>query len=299
MLQQKYSLSSFAAILVLSAICLLCSCAKQFPDIQGTGKLSIDSIAPANGSGGTAVLLYGKGFSANPLKNKVYFNGVPALTDTIASYNVLRVFAPANGSTGPVSIATGGDSVKGPIFSYLPRPNISNVVYNGPFIIYGSNFDPQGSVVSIGGQTTTGFVYAAGGGQQTLTRQTYSPPVGLDNPVPVIVTALGISSNVYPYLFNPVMTGFSVSRTPDGNPVSVYGSLFGSRSLPSTVRVFYYDANRQKVYLSPDPTVVSWATGLIMVNVPAYFTGPLTHIPPPTYMEVSVSVRSAFLQYSN
>src|SRR5882757_7033732 len=119
---------------LLSACCitvLSTGCAKQFSTTDNTVKLVIDSIVPAQGTAGTPVLIYGSGFSAVASANKVYFNGKAATTDTAASFHTLRVYAPAGGSTGPIAVAANGDSVKGPVFTYVPAPVITGVVYNG------------------------------------------------------------------------------------------------------------------------------------------------------------------------
>jgi hypothetical protein len=289
---------TFPTMTFIGLIILFFSCAKQFPDVSSKVKLTIDSITPSAGGGGASVLIYGKGFSGMAAGNRVYFNGMRATADTIASYNVIKVFAPVNGATGKVSVASNGDSVSGPVFTYLPRPAISNVVYKSTFFfIYGVNFDPQASVVSIAGQVTSGFTYSVSSGQQLLTDPNYTPPVGMDNPVLVVVTAKSVASNTYSFVFDPKITGFGYSRT--GNITYVTGSLFGTRQVPSTLRVFYYDSNNQKVYLSPDPTVVSWQTGEINASIPDYFPTPLPYTPPSTYMEVSVQGHISTLQYTN
>jgi hypothetical protein len=288
---------SWLAVFALPAF-LFCGCAKRFPDVSGNGKLVIDSISPSAGGGGQAVLIYGKGFSGLPSGNRIYFNGMTAVSDTIASFNALRVFAPVNGSTGPVSVTVNGDSAAGPVYTYLPRPAISSVIYKGTnFFVYGDHFDPQVSVVSIAGQVTPGFSYSVSNGRQLLTDGNYIPPAGMDNPVDVLVTVRNVPSNAYAFVFDPVITGFSYSRTsPD---VTVAGALFGTRHAPSTLRVFYYDGNHQKVYLSPDPTVVSWKTDQVVMDVPDYFPGPLPYLPPPTYVEVGVQGHTGYLQFTN
>jgi len=265
-------------------------------------KLTIDSISPVSGPAGTAVLIYGKGFSIHAPENKVYFlNGLAAAVDTNASYNVLKVYAPVapNGGAGPVSIVVNGDSAVGPVYTYsraVPVPFIVNVIYDQVMQITGGNFDSLGSVVTIGGVAAGGFSYRAndGSGNQVLRNPTYRPPAGLDNPVNITVTVSGQTSNAFSYLFYPSITGFSRDTAFGGQPVTINGNLFGSRAVPSSVRAYYLDAGFNVIYMTPDPAVVSWSTGAITVTMPIYTTYPTGRplLRYQIYLEVDVSTKN-------
>ena len=272
-LSVKGRLMSFLPGLGLIGL-LLAGCAKQFPAVDSTVKLVIDSIVPAQGVAGQPVLVYGSGFSAKSAGNAVYFNGLSAVADTFASYHVLRVFAPAGGTTGNVSLAANKDSVTGPVFSYVVAPVITNVVYNNTFIISGQHFDPQVSVVTVSGQTIPGFVYASAGGQESLVLTPLVLNDRMDNPAPVVVTVRNVASNVFPYLFFPQIAGFTPDTAHINATTTIRGMLFGSRSVPSTLKAFYYDGNQRKTYLTPDPVVLSWTTNTIQATMPDYRNNP-------------------------
>jgi hypothetical protein len=284
---------------VTVSLLLSSGCAKQFTGDDGNVKLTIDSISPVSGQAGTAVLIYGKGFSSRAADNKVFFHSlIKATVDSNASFNVLKVYAPNSpyGGAAPVSVVVNGDSVSGPVFTYVvvrPAPVITNVVYNGVFVVQGQNFDSLGSAVTIGGQGVTGFSYSnSGNGQQTLAKQPYVPAAGLDNPAPVTVTVAGQTSNVYSFLFYPQITGFTYDTVQANKNVTINGLLFGSRTLPSGVKAYYYDGNNRQIYMSPAPTVISWNTNAIKVTMPDYGTYVIGAVRIHIYLEVDVSTKS-------
>jgi hypothetical protein len=246
------------------------------------------------GTAGQPVLIYGNGFSAFSSGNKVYFNGQAAVMDTIASYHVLRVFAPAGGKTGDITIAASGDSVSGPVFTYVPAPVITNVVYNNTFIVSGQHFDPQVSVVTVSGQTIPGFVYKTQGGQDALVLTPLVLNDQMDNPAPVVVTVHNVASNSYPYLFNPQITRFMPDTAHINATTTIRGMLFGNRTVPSALRAYYYDPNQRKTYMSPDPVVLSWTTNTIQALMPDYRNYGSVLVDNrylPIYLEVSVSTK--------
>lgn len=80
-------------------------------------QVAITSISPASGPGGTRVVIRGTQFALTPLENRVRFNNDSA-TVISASADSLVAIAPANGSSGPVSVTVAGSTVTGPIFTY-------------------------------------------------------------------------------------------------------------------------------------------------------------------------------------
>ena len=103
--------------------------------------LTIDSIVPSSGTAGTAVRIYGKGFSYPPTNNEVNFNGAKAVVDSNTVLGVLLAYAPVNGTTGKVSVdaVPFNESQTGPVFTYwvIPVPVITDIQYNGLFVITG------------------------------------------------------------------------------------------------------------------------------------------------------------------
>jgi hypothetical protein len=180
----------------------------------------------------------------------------------------------------------------------VDTPVISNVLYNGVFIINGVDFDSLLSVVTISGQTIPGFVYSrSGSGQQTLTLSSLVLNNTMENPAPVVVMVRNIPSNVWPFLFVPQISGFSSDTAHRSKTLAVYGKLFGSRVVPSTLRIYFFDANMRKTYMSPDPAILSWTTNTIQVTMPdylVYFGSVAATNYLPIYVEVSVSTNTTF-----
>lgn len=252
----------------------------------------ISSINPASGTTGTLVTIKGSNFVADTSKNIVLFNGVKAAVAS-ASTTQIVVRAP-NSSTGVVKVTTNGLTTTGPVFTFtVPVPVITDVEYNGLFFIAGKNFDPTSSVVHIGGQLVSGFTYSDyGNGQGALTKSSYTPPSNLDNPVQVIVTVSNVSSSPYTYLFYPQIKSVSPDTVSYSEVVTLQGILFGSRSVPSSVKAYYNGGNNNKVYMSPNPTIISWSTNTITFNMPDYGVYPIGNGAQPFYFEVTVSTKS-------
>ncbi len=86
-------------------------------------QLNIASINPDNGLAGTSVTINGNGFGTTSGSTQVYFNGLPAAV-TSTSANQLVVTAPANVSTGAISVQVNGAVATGPVFR---RAGVSTV----------------------------------------------------------------------------------------------------------------------------------------------------------------------------
>ncbi len=178
----------------------------------------------------------------------------------------------------------------------VPAPVITNVVYDQAMNITGNNFDSLLSQVNVGGQLASGFTFRKdpSTGVETLHNQLYRTPTGLDNPDNITVTVNGKISNAWSYLFYPAITGFAPDSAIGNAPITISGVLFGSRTVPSSVKAFYYDGNFAQVYMSPDPTVVSWTTNAIQVTMPVYTTYPTGRplLSFQIYLEVDVSTKN-------
>ncbi|TCC86313.1 IPT/TIG domain-containing protein [Pedobacter hiemivivus] len=75
--------------------------------------LGILSVSPDNGLAGTTITIKGSGFSASPVNNKVYFNGLQATVKT-ATENTLVLDAPAGLSTGDLKVVVDGQEALAP-----------------------------------------------------------------------------------------------------------------------------------------------------------------------------------------
>ncbi|MEX6690202.1 IPT/TIG domain-containing protein [Danxiaibacter flavus] len=98
-------------------------CSKEPKELKPSGpeKVSITSIAPSSGLAGTKVVIKGAHFGVNPLDNIVTFNNNPAVVFS-SSADSLIVIAPANGTSGPVTVAVAGITAIGPVYTYIADP---------------------------------------------------------------------------------------------------------------------------------------------------------------------------------
>jgi YD repeat-containing protein len=67
--------------------------------------VSIIEFTPNSGSIGTAVTIYGTGFSTTPSQNAITFNGVAAAVASATSTQIITS-VPAGATTGPIAITT-------------------------------------------------------------------------------------------------------------------------------------------------------------------------------------------------
>jgi len=91
-------------------------CVKD-PEPKEADKVSIISIAPSSGPAGTRVVIKGAYFGADPSDNIVKFNNDSAAV-LASAVDSLIVIAPANGTSGPVTVAVAGNTATGPVFTY-------------------------------------------------------------------------------------------------------------------------------------------------------------------------------------
>lgn len=80
--------------------------------------VSIISISPSSGRGGTVVVIKGANFAANAADNLTKFNNDAAIVLS-ASPDSLVVTAPLNGTSGPVTVTVEGSTATGPVFTYI------------------------------------------------------------------------------------------------------------------------------------------------------------------------------------
>jgi sugar lactone lactonase YvrE len=118
---------------------------------------AIAGISPLTGGKGTQVRIIGEGFEELAEGNYVDFNGKQALVKEATGTSLL-VVAPAEVSTGPLSITINKQKVTGPVFTVVPPPVIETVSpLSGPggsvMTIVGSTFSmiPEENKVSING----------------------------------------------------------------------------------------------------------------------------------------------------
>jgi hypothetical protein len=112
---------------VFSIGVLILRCAQDNELAEIDGIISIDSIAPAFGPVGTTVRIYGKGFSAITVTNKMSINGLNAPVIEPSSLRTIIIRVPDDATTGKVSLTIGSRHVEGPVFTVLDPPIIQSV----------------------------------------------------------------------------------------------------------------------------------------------------------------------------
>jgi IPT/TIG domain len=80
---------------------------------QSTGGFAITSFTPTSGPVGTAVTIYGMGFSTTPANNTVKFNGTTA-TVTASDSGSIATTVPVGATTGTITVTVGGNTVSSP-----------------------------------------------------------------------------------------------------------------------------------------------------------------------------------------
>ncbi|HEY4155080.1 MAG TPA: hypothetical protein VGM24_06625, partial [Puia sp.] len=159
--------------------------------------------------------------------------------------------------------------------------------------ITGQHFDPVASLVRIGGQLVAGFTYSdLGNGSQELVKQNFTPASNLNNPATITVSVSNVNSNAYSFLFYPEIKSITPDTVYENENVSLQGILFGDRTLTSTVKAFYFDQGQNKIYMAPDPAILSWNTNTLHVSMPDYGSYPIGSGDSPFYLEVTVGSKS-------
>lgn len=154
---------------------------------QPTSGLSISSLSPGSGTVGTAVTIYGAGFSGVPANNAVQFNGVSA-TVTGSAAGSLAVTVPTGAVTGPVAVTVGSLTAYSPVSFVVTIPGAPTVTSFSPIAVAANDF------VTV---TGTGF----------------EPPAG--------VTARLNSTAVSPSVANAASLAFSVPPSTGSGRISV------------------------------------------------------------------------------
>lgn len=113
-------------------------------------QVSVLSFTPGHGSQGTAVTIYGTGFSATVAQDTVQFNGVAANVVS-SSTNQLVATVPPGATTGPISVtAPAGSAASASSFSVTSSSGVPTITGFTPGIVLagtavaisGTNFDP-------------------------------------------------------------------------------------------------------------------------------------------------------------
>ena len=212
------------------------------------GAVAITLVAPSKGKVGTAVSIFGRGFSPDPVQNGVAFSGASA-TVTAATTNSLTTSVPPGALTGPITVTTPLGTATSPepfrVLGLLTvSPTGAVLVPNGTqqfTALEGGSLitDITWAVDGIpGGDATVGTI--SSGGLYTAPAAIPAPPtvtvtailqddvtitasamVTLLEPQPLLITAQGVSVGVAAPSFASVnsLVAAAVSVHPGSPPV--------------------------------------------------------------------------------
>lgn len=157
-----------------------------------TDTVAIVDIDPWEGSEGTAVTIYGKGFSDISGQNIVSFNGIPASV-TSSTLNTIITSVPAGAITGRISVQTSlGSAISAKDFT-VQQP--INIIINPSFAFLTSGKSKQ-FTATVTGTTNTSVIWSVEGiegGTPTIgtitTDGLYTAPSNTERITEVSITA--------------------------------------------------------------------------------------------------------------
>jgi YD repeat-containing protein len=181
---------------------------------QNSSVLSILNFTPKSGPIGTAVTIYGTGFSATPSQNTVTFNGTAA---TIVSATATQIVTtvPGGAATGPITVTTPtGSATSTTSFSVTnaSAPGVPTITSftptSGPVgtavTINGTNFDPTPANNHVRLNTTQATVTTA-----STTSMTVPVPAGATSGKIRVGTTQGTAVSSTDFVVPP--TGFTTA----------------------------------------------------------------------------------------
>lgn len=186
----------------------------------GAGAVSVTQLSPSSGYVGTTVTVTGAGFGTTLAGNAVKFNGAAAVV-TSATRTSLIATVPAGATTGPVTVAAGGQTATSPssftVLTGNPVPVVTalspcgRVAGAGAFTltIDGQNFLP-GTTVTFGG---------------TAVAATFVSASQLTAAIPAALVATAPAGNAAPVVLTNPGPGGGASQTSDFGIASAFSTL--------------------------------------------------------------------------
>lgn len=177
-------------------------------------ELAIEKISPTGGLAGTEITITGTGFSTVIKENIVKFNGKEADV-TKSTPTLLMAKAPAGGTTGAVTVTVNGNTVEGPVYTYL-APDQPQIISVSPevgwdytinsVIINGKNFGNDQNKVKVNFDNIAASIQSFSSAKLIV-----SPPKHTAGKVDVVVKVDGASSNAATYIYQQKPEIFGVS----------------------------------------------------------------------------------------
>src|SRR5581483_10167308 len=237
---------------------------------------SVVSLNPPSGVAGGLVYVSGNNFGNSQGDGAVYFNGVAASIQSWSN-GLIRVYAPANVTTGAVtvvqnSIISNSDvvfTVLGPSLGSIKPPNAAP---SATVTVTGSNFAVPNTNIQILFNGVPGAIFPINQyGQPIVTNTGFTAKVPQNaTSGPVTVQIGNATSNTLEFTVEqpPTITGISPNNGQAGQwPITISGSGFGDHKSNSSV-MFWGDVPAD---------VISWSENEIQVIVPdAATTGPIS-----------------------
>ncbi len=196
-------------LIILISICFF-QC-KKTNDTETSYHLSVDKIIPNIGEAGTLVNISGKGYSLILTEDTVWFNGKPAQIKMVTDTSI-QVFAPANNSSGIITVSVRGKTVDGPTFTYVQKdePAITQITPEAGWdytmnsvTIKGLHFGTDRNKISVLFDNIAASLQLF-----SDTSLIVAPPQHAAGKVPVVLIVNGKTSNTvyYTYQQKPVIT---------------------------------------------------------------------------------------------
>ncbi len=158
---------------------------------ETAGPVAITLVSPNEGKVGTAVWIFGRGFSGNPLQNMVSFGGAVAAVNA-ATANSLTTSVPLSALTGPITVTTPLGTANSPepftVFGVVSISPVSAVLF--PKATQQFTAAVSGTTTPVvkwmvngveGGDATVGTISSAG---------LYTAPMAVPSPQTLTITAV-------------------------------------------------------------------------------------------------------------
>jgi hypothetical protein len=234
---------------------------------------SLNSLSASSGNVGQTLTLTGTQFSPVAANNQVFFGEIPATVNSVnTTATELTITVPATAGTQAVRVAVGDQNSTTLDFAITPvidSVTLSSGSTGTEVTLNGSGFaqTPTDNQVRFG--TTVATVSAVGQNGASLT---VSVPERSAGSAPVQVTVGTQSSNTFPFMVLPSLTGITTQATQNEKAVLVQNqdiTLSGTNFDPV--------AANNTVYFGSTPVTASTATATsLTVLAPALSSGDIT-----------------------
>ncbi len=213
---------------------------------RGTSaQTSVISFSPSQGPVGTAVTIYGTGFSTTTSSDSVTFNG-SAATVTAATTTSISTTVPSGASTGTISVTspngTGTSAINFVVPSSAGTPTISSfsptIGTPGTSIsVTGTNYDTTAANDRLRFNYESAAAFTTGASSTSLTS---SVPSGATSGHISVATAAGNTTSSGDFFVAP--GSYTASNVVQTGRISLNGNVTMTISASGTIGLFVFDA---------------------------------------------------------